>query len=255
MRDSPCWLVVITLLASCSSSSSGGGGGSGGATASQTVTASGTDGGGTGGFGGAPAELSSHGAVLLTWKYLQGDFDSVGQEPIYEGEAVPPTPRRLVGCAVDAPELGERVLYLERAAVEVDAVPDRQLLIVLGDEESSGPGGSFSSAVVRRLASPGDWAGGCVVGATMALRGEVAIDDACGDVHLTRGETGTVSVSVAPMPARCASGALDAAEVNVDMWLDADQIDWRDELTAADGTESYDPPVDGSSYQLVRRSP
>jgi hypothetical protein len=252
MRSPGGWLFVAAALAACSSSSSGGGTGSGSGGASSASAYSGV--GGSGGLGGAATELSPHGAVLLTWKYLQGEFDSLGQEPI-EGGPVPPSSRRLVGCAVDAPELGERVIYLERSPMETDAAPDRQFLIVLDQQESSGPGGSFSSAMIKRLVSPQDWAGGCVVGSTMALLGEVALDDACGEVHLTRNEISTISASVTPMPARCVSSSLDVEEVHMGMIAFGDRIGWWDMLAGADGRRSYDPPGEGSSYELIRGSP
>src|SRR5688572_29277347 len=132
MRPVACWLLVTAALAACSSSSSGGGTGSGSGGAS-TSPASSASSSGAGGDGGTNADLDPYGASFLAWKGLQGAFDSLGQEPHVEGGYVPPSARRLVGCAVGAPELGEHVVYLERAAVDDGAALDRQFLVVLDD--------------------------------------------------------------------------------------------------------------------------
>ena len=85
--------------------------------------------------------------------YLSGEFDSSQQA----GEDAQYFEIQLITCAVEAPELGERVLYVEQAAMDTPTQPYRQRLYVLHGDADSGTAGT----VIYELAAPGQAIGLC----------------------------------------------------------------------------------------------
>jgi hypothetical protein len=121
-------------------------------------------------------------------------------------------------------------------------------------EGSTSAGGQLATGRIAYPVTPEDWDGQCVVGATMALAGEVVSEEAC-ELHMVKNEIGVINVSGGPMPARCVSASLDAASVYVEMTIYGNEIAWGDILTGGDGGTSYDPPRGDTRYELVRRAP
>lgn len=144
----------VVLLASClglvvacggeeASTGAGGAGGSGAGTTSSG------GGGGDGGQGGAEATPTD-----TFYRWLSGRFDSADQaatDPEYFAV-------QLHACPVDAPELGERVLYIEQAIMTNLGAPYRQRLYVVqpGDDPATD-----AVSVVFELADPMAFVGAC----------------------------------------------------------------------------------------------
>lgn len=269
--------AAMLALAGCSSSSEGG---SGEATATTTTATHATSagagsGGGTGaesgpsgvGTTGAGGDAGSGGdgaggelpdeyffAADAAYEYFQGDFDSYGQLPQVEGDVVPP-PRRLVGCAVDAPELGERVVYVERTDPESDGPPDRQFLMAFVPKPEVGYYDAL--ATILRPIDPTEWEGRCEPGTMMSLVGPVTDEDHCRfTLQVFDDVFDELTTSFAgPMPAACWAPYAGASEVEPYLAAWGGRVDWLDELIAEDGTRTRDPattPPDAyeSSYEM-----
>ncbi|HZX43659.1 MAG TPA: CpcT/CpeT family chromophore lyase, partial [Myxococcaceae bacterium] len=71
---------------------------------------------------GAPSRAAPAGAADLTYRLLEGRFDSADQARSSPGyQAI-----QLVACAADVPTLGQRVLYVEQARLDAPEAPIRQ---------------------------------------------------------------------------------------------------------------------------------
>jgi hypothetical protein len=110
------------LLAACGASNDEVAAGSGGQGAAGSAGAAGAAGASAGGAGGNTASLSDKAE-----QYLVGRFDS-SQDSLDNPSHFAIS---LVICRVDAPELGERVLYVEQAKLDQLASPYRQRLYVV----------------------------------------------------------------------------------------------------------------------------
>ena len=86
-------------------------------------------------------------------RLLTGDFSSQAQSM----ERADYFDIRLSVCAVEGPELGERVLYVEQAAATSLTAPYRQRLYVVEADEGEGAARSR----VFELAEPSAWVGAC----------------------------------------------------------------------------------------------
>jgi CpeT/CpcT family (DUF1001) len=106
----------------------------------------------------APSTAVPAGAADLTYRLLEGRFDSADQ-----ARSSPGYPAiQMVACAADVPALGPRVLYVEQARLDALDAPFRQRVYVLE------PGEPVESAAVSRvfeLESPRGAVGACGRGA------------------------------------------------------------------------------------------
>jgi CpeT protein len=132
----------------------GGAGGAGGMAGmggtGGTAGSGGSGGAGAGGAGGATPEVTER---LYAW--LQGTFDSEAQSqtsPAYFAVGL-----RI--CPVSAPELGERVLYVEQALLSSPSAPYRQRLYVI--EPTPGMEQTMGRSRVLELAEPSSHVGTC----------------------------------------------------------------------------------------------
>jgi CpeT protein len=112
--------------------------------------------------------------VALLSERLSGRFDSADQaeaDPSYYAVS-------LLGCPVDAPELGEHVLYIEQALTTNLAAPYRQRLYVLSESD-----GVYVSAIYT-LANEGAAIGLCDRATATFSSGEATLKSGC-EVKLT----------------------------------------------------------------------
>lgn len=240
------------VLASCSSSGDGGSSSDAATTSAATSGSSGGQepgAGGAGGAGGGAPSLGQNYPSNMAWARFQGEFDSAG-----DGDDIPPTARRLVGCPVNAPELGDRVVYLERSRIDGEGDADRQFLVALQAAEQVGPSDNRAVGVIVQPADPAAWAGRCDGQTELELLSDVVDGGEC-LMNLTMNEIGGLSVSAPPMPAACLSAASQADQVSSIIVLGNDEIEWQDALTDVEGVTSYDPASEGSGYRLARRTP
>ena len=134
-------------------------------TTSSSTTSSGAGGGGGGGVGGSGGDAFDPVDTLQT--YLTGKFDSEAQslsDPTYYAV-------QLWTCAVNAPTIGERVLYVEQALLDSLAQPYRQRLYVV--EPGVNPATDAVSRVFE-LAAPNGFVGWC----QSPLAAEITADQA-----------------------------------------------------------------------------
>jgi hypothetical protein len=90
---------------------------------------------------GAPARAAPAGAADLTYRLLEGRFDSADQARSSPGyQAI-----QLVACAAEVPALGPRVLYVEQSPLDALDAPIRQRVYALE------PGEPLESAAVSRV--------------------------------------------------------------------------------------------------------
>ena len=175
---------------------------------------------------------------------------------------MPPSPRRLVGCAVDAPALGERVIYLERSTIDDDEVPDRQFLIVFREDPTVTPlGGSKAFGTIFRPVNPSAWVDSCVFGTTLDLRSAVEQGGEDCMFSITMDEVWALHFSAPSMPFECISSSTVATRVSPSFLVYFDVASWSDELFDSDGSAWRDPPSPANpdegilSYVMARRTP
>jgi CpeT protein len=101
--------------------------------------------------GDRPPEVESFDIMQTLADYLSGEFDSsqqVSDDPSYYEI-------QLITCAVDAPELGGRVLYVEQASMDTPTQPYRQRLYVLHGDAEAGTAGTTIFELADPLAAVG----------------------------------------------------------------------------------------------------
>ncbi len=102
----------------------------------------------------APSRAAPAGAADVTYRLLEGRFDSADQARSSPGYQA----MQLVACPADVPALGPRVLYVEQARLDALAAPIRQRVYALE------PGEPIESAAVSRvfeLENPRSAVGAC----------------------------------------------------------------------------------------------
>ena len=251
-RTAPLLLVAAAL--GCSNSAGGGniepdpaGPGASGSSSSGT-----SSGGATGDGGGSPGRTQNF-VSRLAWTYLQGEFDSGDQEHV--GDIEVPA-KRLVGCALDAPTLGESVLYIERSNLDTPEIPDRQLVVAFELLESERLD-VFGKGRVHRPLQPTAWVGRCTVGTLMTPPGEVEELLECELSMALNG--GTLSITSPIMPASCAAASPDAEAIKSELSARSEYVRWSDVLRLGDDTTVWDPPSASGAdtyphYELLRRT-
>lgn len=111
------------------------------------------------------AEVVAHMAEHLT-----GSFNSAAQaaaDPSYYNIS-------LIGCPVDAPELGDTVLYIEQAVADTPNRPYRQRLYVLEAMDADEDGARRGRSVVYSLIDEESFVGGCNDGGGWTVTAEEA---------------------------------------------------------------------------------
>ncbi len=238
------WVLV---LVGCSSSDGGirpePGGGTGGAPTSAANSSS------TDGAGGSLESPHQNRTSDYLFSRLQGVFDSADQE----AEGGPLVPKRLVGCALDANELGERVLYLERSDLDTPATPDRQFLVVVEGIE-----GLMGLAAVARMLvplEPEQWIGHCESGSNAPpLDGVEARADCVFSAGLDDASH-MVSMSSERTDAACFAASAFGETISAQLLLmGTGEVSWADAIWDADGSEAHDPPGSSDWYVMQRRT-
>ncbi|HUM12893.1 MAG TPA: chromophore lyase CpcT/CpeT [Myxococcaceae bacterium] len=103
---------------------------------------------------GAPPRVAPAGAADLTYRLLEGRFDSADQARSSPGHPA----IQLVACAADVPALGPRVLYVEQTRLAAPDTPIRQRVYAL---EAGEPIESAAVSRVFELENPGAAVGAC----------------------------------------------------------------------------------------------
>ncbi len=188
-------------------------------------------------------ELESVDLVGVLAEYLTGRFDS-GQQSIDEPQyfAI-----QLMTCPVDAPELGEVVLYVEQAVMDDLGSPYRQRLYVLeADEEDD----ALVYTRVYALDAPTAAVGLCDDDDIPRFEAdEVQLRGGC-DVHLTwiadeeRFEGGTVGTA-------CASNLGDAVYATSEIALERDLLESWDRGWDASDAQAWGATA--GPYRFLRQ--
>jgi CpeT protein len=226
--------LAMTLLgcgsptpASSSTQGAGGSGGSGGA-------------GGGGGQGGAPA----FDAVAHLEKYLTGKFDSsddAANNPNHFAIL-------LTTCATEVPALGERILYVEQAAMDTPDNPYRQRVYVL--EPGMDPTTQARSRIFE-FDQPGAFTGHCINPAKTITTDLIAEKPGCA-VDLTY-DKATDTFTGGTTGKDCASSLNGATYATSKVTLDATQLQSWDQ-----GFDGMDVQVWGATdgpYIFARKTP
>jgi len=128
---------------------------------------------------------------------------------------------QLLGCPVDAPELGERVLYIEQAMRERSSEPYRQRLYVI--EPGADPAREAISRVYA-LEDPASFVGQCSVDTLRRVLADEAYEREGCQVMLRRdgggfvGETDGASCRSTLRGASYATSEVSLQEERIDSW-------------------------------------
>ena len=161
---------------------------------------------------------------------LVGSFDSARQseeDPRYFAIS-------LVACAVDAPDLGERVLYLEQARLDALDQPYRQRLYVVDADDAAGEGWTR----IYALANPAAAVGQCEDPAVASYAADQVDErEGCGvrvawDADGERFVGGTEGTD-------CASTLGGASWATSEVTITADRIDSWDRGFSDDGQQAW----------------
>jgi hypothetical protein len=244
MRSALCVTLALGLTASFGTLGCG-----------DDASAAGGDGGADSSVGGAGGDASAGGAgaggasggeapVDQLHRYLTGRFDSADQsmsEPEYFAV-------QLEACPVVAPELGERVLYIEQAVMTSLDAPYRQRLYVVQ------PGADPSTqavSVVYELADPAAFVGACSEATPRDVTAAEAIERAGCEVLVdVDGSGGFVGGT---QGTDCESSLQGASYATSEVTITQDLIASWDRGYDASGNQVWGA-VSGA-YHFVRRTP
>ncbi|MCP4805169.1 MAG: hypothetical protein GY913_04630 [Proteobacteria bacterium] len=191
----------------------------------------------------APLDSLSDSAVVISatdevTALLAGRFDSADQAAEdFSYYAV-----SLVACPVDAPELGEHVLYIEQALVETLDSPYRQRLYVVTPE------GEQVRSAIYELDRPKKAVGLCDEDSVRTYTADEAIERVGCDVLLSRdgdawvGETGNES---------CPSDLNGASWATSKVRLESDRIESWDQGWDGEGEQIWGATA--GAYVFLRR--
>jgi CpeT protein len=172
-------------------------------------------------------------------RYLTGTFDSVDQA----AEDADYLAVRMVLCPVEAPELGERVLYLEQAQVSTPDQPYRQRLYVI--EAGDAPDQAVSR--IYGFPRPEAAVGGCEDPGRLPDGGGAIEREGCAVTLAWDGERFEGGTTGTACPTSL-GGDYTTSEVT----LDEGQLTSWDRGFHADGSQAWG--VTGGPYVFVRRS-
>ncbi len=216
---------------------------------STNSTTSGTGGSGAPGTGGAAA-TGTGGAddglddTTAQWvmERLPGHWSNatqVDEEPSFRA-------KDLWVCELVAPEIGDRVVYLERGDPSAD-LPDVQLIL---DIEAVSPWYYLAVARVYVPEEPGDWVGLCD-GAVeprsppSELRG---LGEPCDRSFSYNDGAGSITISVLGGPGCVPNAPEGAVDAFSSMSLTYESLAWLDTFSLEGGGNESDPPGDPKSY-------
>ncbi|MCA9624930.1 MAG: chromophore lyase CpcT/CpeT [Myxococcales bacterium] len=232
-------IAVLLLATACSDDAAGTGGGGGSAGGSGGTSSAG--GGGMGGEGGSGGVVESAGDRLH--RYLDGRFDSADQanaDPEYFAV-------QLQTCPVEAPELGDQVLYVEQALMSSLAQPYRQRLYVV---ESGADATTQAVSRVFELTAPATFVGACDEATPRTVTAAETIERAGCDVLVAlEGESfvgGTMGMG-------CASDLNGASYATSEVTITPDRIDSWDRGYDGAGVQVWGAVA--GPYEFVRRTP
>ena len=175
--------------------------------------------------------------------FLTGRFDSSLQsveQPQYY-------PIQLLTCAVEAPELGGRVLYVEQASMDSLNAPYRQRLYVLEADEDM----ETATTTVYSMVEPGDWIGLCDEADVVTIdAAEVEVREGCGVQLLWDGDTG--SFEGGTVGEACSSTLGGASYATSEVWMAQDYLYSWDRGFDANGFQAWGA-TDGP-YEFLRQS-
>ena len=174
--------------------------------------------------------------------YLIGTFDSEQQsidDPRYFAI-------QLITCAVDAPELGERVLYVEQARMDSVQAPYRQRIYVVEPDE----GELAAKTTVYALVDEVGAIGLCGRGGTAEFEAdEVEEREGCG-VFVTY-DDGDDTFTGGTDGDACSSTLQGATYATSDVTITADRLDSWDR--GYDATDTQVWGATAGAYQFLRR--
>ena len=175
--------------------------------------------------------------------FLTGRFDSSLQsveQPQYY-------PIQLLTCAVEAPGLGGRVLYVEQASMDSLNAPYRQRLYVLESDEEM----KSATTTVYSMVEPGDWIGLCDEAGVVTIDAdEVEIREGCGVQLLWDGDTG--SFEGGTVGEACSSTLGGASYATSEVLMSQDYLHSWDRGFDANGFQAWGA-TDGP-YEFLRQS-
>ena len=185
---------------------------------------------------------STFDAVGTLEQNLVGVFDSEQQsidDPQYFAI-------QLITCPVHAPELGERVVYVEQAVMDTPDQPYRQRLYVLdGDDDAA-----TATTTVFALAEPTAAVGLCDGALATFTEDDVSLRAGCGvsmdwddDERAFVGGTADTS---------CTSTMNGASYATAEVWIGADRITSWDRGFDADGEQVWGAVA--GPYEFLRRN-
>lgn len=182
-------------------------------------------------------------AVGTLEQNLVGVFDSEQQsidDPQYYAI-------QLITCPVEAPELGDHVVYVEQAVMENADQPYRQRLYVLGGDDTS----ETATTTVYALVDPTAAIGLCDDDAlTTFAEADVTLRNGCGVVMEWDADEeafigGTADDS-------CESTMNGASYATAEVWIGADRITSWDRGFDADGEQVWGAVA--GPYEFLRRN-
>jgi hypothetical protein len=230
-------VLLIGALVACGDSEQGGTGANGGGASGPTGSGGAGGTGGAGGGGGTSPIAAEEAFRLLT-----GTFDSADQadmSPTYFAI-------QLTTCPVDAPELGERVLYIEQAVLETVTQPYRQRFYVVSP--GADPTTQAVSAVYE-LQDPDAFIGACDGPKRTVTAAEAIARPGC-DVLLTRASA--LSFAGGTSGKACESTLQGASYATSEVTLDEVALESWDR-----GYDDMDTQVWGATqgpYVFIRRT-
>ncbi len=201
---------------------------------------------GTGPTAGDPEEMadppSSTPLLDRLDAFLKGRFDSSLQsekQPQYFAI-------QLLGCSVEAPELGDRVLYIEQASMSALDEPYRQRLYLLEAHEEAQTAGT----TVYSLEDPAASVGICGRIETIQFaQDEVMLRAGCGVFLDWTEEAGVFEGGTDGQS--CESSLGGAAYANSEVWMDAEEIRSWDRGFDANGAQAWG--ATGGPYEFIRQ--
>jgi len=235
-----CWPLLFGALLACGS-----------ADVDLAGDANGSQSGSTGGGGSALPGDGGGGGVAMpgpnaadeVLALLTGRFDSLQQSltnPQYFNVS-------LISCAVDAPELGARVLYVEQALASKLQQPYRQRLYVITEGDDIG---TEATSRVYSLVAPSSFVGLCDQQSLRTVTAAEATERHGCQVNLTRVDNhfqGSTSDTA------CKSSLQGASYATSEVQLHGDRIDSWDRGYDANGVQVWGA-VSGP-YQFDRKTP
>ncbi len=226
MNHTDCWPATVLLLVACSSGTGGETSPIGPEPQDSTTSSSAT------GTGGGPSEELNYQTANNFANGLPGEYDSSRQseqDPSLE-------PKHFWACRLDAPELGERVVYLERSELETIDSPYVQLIISI-----NAISGEYDRATAKLYVPDelGPWVGLCEGGPGQAMptavQELVGCDTMVSDDH-------TTSIWMESSGASCIPNAPEGTETGSNFFrLSSPGVIWRDEFRMEDGSLVLDP--------------